>query len=130
MNKIELMQQFTNTFVGKNFHLTIRENQGTFNVHTIEIIQKTDDTCPIKEIPVGDYFLHLIATNQYGNDASLLCNWTEELLQNLLGAYKEAKEADFTRITMCKDTLSGNPDQWLLLWGNETPELSTTGNAG
>ncbi len=127
MNKIELMQQFMNTFVGNNFHLLIREKEGTYKVHTIEVIQKTDDTCPVNEIPVGDYFLHLIAANQYGNDASMLCNWSEELLQNLLSAYKEAKDAEFSHITMCRDTLSGDADKWLLLWGKELFEHGTTG---
>jgi hypothetical protein len=137
MNKIELMQQFTNTFVGKNFHLIIKEKGAAFKVHTIEIIQKTDDTCPIKEIPIGDCFLHLMATNQYGNDASMLCNWTEELLQNLLSAYKEAKDAEFSHITMCRDSLSGDADKWLLLWGKDLSEPGMTsdeyvsaGNAG
>jgi hypothetical protein len=136
MNKIDLLQQFTNTFVGNNFHLIIKEKGATFQVHTIEIIQKTDNTCPVKEIPVGDYFLHLIATNQYGNNASLLCNWTEELLQSLLGAYKEAKDADFSHITMCRDTLSGEPEKWLLLWGKNLCDPATSdgyvsaGNAG
>jgi hypothetical protein len=128
MSKIEIMQQFMNTFVGKDFHLIIKEKEGTFQVHTIEVIQKTDDTCPVKEIPVGDYFLHLIATNQYGNDASLLCNWTEELLQNLLNAYKDAKEADFSHITMCRDTLSADPSKWLLLWGKDLFEFPTESN--
>ncbi|MBT0159443.1 hypothetical protein G4O51_05615 [Candidatus Bathyarchaeota archaeon A05DMB-2] len=136
MSKIELMQKFMNTFTGKNIHLTIKENNSTFNVHTIEIIQKTDDTCPVKEIPVGDHFLHLIATNQYGNDASILCNWTEELLQNLLSAYKEAKDAEFSHITMCRDTLSDDPNRWLLLWGKDLSEPAigdeyvSAGNAG
>jgi hypothetical protein len=136
MTKIDLLQQFTNTFVGNNFHLIIKENGATFQVHTIEIIQKTDDNCPVKEIPVGDYFLHLIATNQYGNDASLLCNWTEELLRSLLSAYKEAKDAEFSHITMCKDTFSGGADKWLLLWGKKlydpltSDECVSAGNAG
>jgi len=122
MNKLELMQQFMNTFVGKNFHLLIKEREGTFQVHTIEIMQKTDDTCPVKEISPGDYFLHLIATNQQGNDASMVCNWTEELLQNLLDTYKEAKDADFSHITMCRDSLSNDHNKWLLVWGNNNGE--------
>jgi hypothetical protein len=122
MNKLELMQQFMNTFVGKNFHLLIKEREGTFQVHTIKIMQKTDDTCPIKEIPIGDYFLHLIATDQKGNDVSIVCNWTEELLQNLLDNYKGAKQADFSHITMYREPFSNDPNKWLLVWGNNGDE--------
>jgi len=122
MNKLELMQQFMNTFVGKNFRLLIKEREGTFRVHTIEIMQKTDDTCPIKEIPIGDYFLHLVATDQKGNDASIVCNWTEELLQNMLDNYKEAKDADFSHITMYREPFSSDPNKWLLVWGNNGDE--------
>ena len=125
MNKLELMQQFMNTFVGKDFHLLIKERQNTFQVHTIGIMQKTDNTCPIKEIPIGDYFLHLIVTDQQGNDASIICNWTEELLQNLLDTYKEAKDADFSHITMCRDYLSNDRNKWLLVWGNNNGEEQT-----
>jgi len=122
MNKLELMQQFMNTFVGKDFHLLIKERQSTFQVHTIEIMQKTDNTCPIDEIPVGDYFLHLIATDAQGNEASMACNWTEELLQNLLDTYKEAREADFSHITMCRNPVSNDHNNWLLVWGNNNGE--------
>jgi hypothetical protein len=111
-----------NTFVGKNFHLLIKEQQNTFQVHTIGIMQKTDNTCPIKEIPIGDYFLHLIATDMQGNEVSIACNWTEELLQNLLDTYKEAKDADFSHITMCRDPFSKDHNNWLLLWGNNNGE--------
>jgi hypothetical protein len=122
MNKLELLQQFMNSFVGKNFHLLIKERQSTFQVHTIEIMQKIDHTCPIKEIPVGDYFLHLVATDQQGNEASMTCNWTEELLQNLLDTYKEAKDADFSHITMCKDPFSKDHSKWFLIWDNNGEE--------
>jgi hypothetical protein len=137
MNKLELMQQFISTFVGNNFHLLIREKEGTFKVHTIEVIQKTDDTCPVKEIPVGGYFIHLIAADQHGNDASIVCNWTETLLQNLLDTYKEVRDADFSQITMYRDPFSSDPNKWLLLWGSDRLELATsncnnmfTGKAG
>jgi hypothetical protein len=125
MNKLKLMQQFTKNFVGKGFHLLIKEKDGTFQVHTIEIMQKTDDTCPVKEIPVGDYFLHLEATNQEGNDASIVCNWTEELLQNLLDSYKDAKDADFSHITMFRDPISKDANKWLLIWGNNQGQQKT-----
>ena len=137
MNKLILLQQFTRTFVGNNFHLLIKEKADTFKVHTIEIIQKTEDTCPVKEIPIGDYFLHLIVTDQHGNDASIICNWTEELLQNLLNTYKDAKDANFSQITMYRDPFSSDPNNWLLAWGSDRLELETsnynsifTGKAG
>jgi hypothetical protein len=124
MNKLELMQQFMNTFVGKDFHLLIKEREGTFQVHTIEIMQKTDNTCPVEEISIGDHFLHLIATDLRGNEAAMVCNWSEELLQNLLDAYKEARDADFSNITMCRNHLCNDNDnnQWLLIWGNNNSE--------
>jgi len=126
MNKLELLQQFMSTFVGNNFHLLIKEKEETLKVHTIEIIQKTDETCPVKEIPVGSYFLHLIAADQQGNDASIVCNWTEELLQSLLNAYKEAKDANFSQITIHRDPFSSDPNNWLLLWGSDKLELETS----
>ncbi len=118
MNKLKLMQQFMKNFVGKGLRLLIKEKDGTFKVHTIEIMQKTDDTCPVKEIPVGDYFLHLVATNQEGNDASIVCNWTKELLQNLMDGYKDSKDADSSQITMSRDPTSSDSNKWLLVWGN------------
>jgi hypothetical protein len=111
------MKQFMKNYVGKDFHLIIKEKDGTFKVHTIEIMQKTDDTCPVKEIPVGDYFLHLVATNSQGQDASIVCNWTDELLRNLMKNYKDAKDANSSQITMYRDPLSSDPNQWLLTWG-------------
>jgi hypothetical protein len=125
MNKLKLMRQFTKNFVGKGFHLQIKETDGTFQVHTIEIMQKTDDSCPVKEILVGDYFLHLVAKNQEGNDASIVCNWTEELLQNLMDSYKDAKDADFSHITMCRDPISKDANKWLLIWGNNQGQQKT-----
>jgi hypothetical protein len=106
-------------FVGKGFHLLIKDKDGTFKVHTIEIMQKTDDACPVKEIKVGDYFLHLLATSQRGNEASIICNWTEELLQNLMNSCKDAKDAEFSHITMCRDPVSNDANKWLLTWGND-----------
>ena len=112
-------------FVGKGFHLLIREKDGLFQVHTIEIMQKTDDTCPVKEIPVGDYFLHLVGTNQEGSDASIVCSWTEELLQNLMNSYQDAKDADFSDITMCRDPISNDENKWLVIWGNTPGQQNT-----
>ncbi|MCL4429340.1 MAG: hypothetical protein M1167_01180 [Chloroflexi bacterium] len=118
MKKINLMKQFMKHFVGKGFHLIIKEKDETLKVHTIEIMQKTDSTCPVKEIPIGDYFLHLVATNPKGNEASIICNWTDELLKDLMASYKDAKDAEFSQITMIKDPLSNESNKWLLTWGD------------
>jgi hypothetical protein len=125
MSKLQLMKQFMNNFVGKGFHLLIKEANDTFQVHTIEIMQKTDNTCPIREIPIGDYFMRLTATTEEGNEAAIICNWTEELLQNLMNDYKDARDADATSITMCRDTITNNANQWLLMWGPNPDQLRT-----
>ena len=122
MKKIRLMKEFMKNFVGKDFHLIIKEKDGTFKVHTIEIMQKTDSTCPVKEIPIGDYFLHLEATNPQGNEASIVCNWTDELLKNLMANYKDAKDADVSQITMFRDPISNDSNKWLLTWGDNKEE--------
>jgi hypothetical protein len=126
MKKLTLMKRFMKNFVGKNFHLIIKDKDGTFKVHTIEIMQKTDDTCPAKDIPIGDYFLHLRATNTQGNEASIVCDWTEELLKNLMTNYKDAKDANYSQITMFKDPQSEDQNKWLLTWGDETKEGGQT----
>jgi hypothetical protein len=122
MKKLALMKKFMTNFVGKGIHLVIKEKDGAFMVHTIEIMQKTDDTCPVKEIPIGEYFLHLEATNAEGNEASIVCNWTDELLKNLIANYKDAKDADISKITMLRDPMSNDSNRWLLTWGNEVRE--------
>ena len=122
MKKIKIMKEFMKNFVGKNFHLIIKEKDGAFKVHTIEIMQKTDSTCPVKEIPIGDYFLHLVATNPQGNEASIVCNWTDELLKNLMANYKDAKDADASQITMFRDPISNDSNKWLLTWGDNKEE--------
>ncbi len=119
MKKLALMKKFMRSFVGKGFRLVIKEHEGVFRVHTIEIMQKTDDRCPVKDIPVGDYFLHLVATNPQGSEASIVCNWTDDLLESLLASYKDAKDADFSEITMYRNPLSNDSNQWLLTWGNK-----------
>jgi hypothetical protein len=126
MKKLTLMKRFMKNFVGKNFHLIIKDKDGTFKVHTIEIMQKTDDTCPAKDIPVGDYFLHLRATNPQGNEASIVCDWTDELLKNLMTNYKDAKDANYQQITMFKDPLSEDSNKWLLTWGDDTKRSGQT----
>lgn len=118
MSKLELMEKFMKTFVGNGFHLIIREKENSLLVHTIEIMQKVNETCPIKDISVGDYFLHLIATDLHGAEASITCNWSQELLQNLLNNYTLAKEAGEKKIAMCRNPMTNNTDDWLLTWGN------------
>lgn len=117
MNKLDLMKEFMNTFVGNGFHLVIKEQENSFLVHTIEIIQKVDETCPVKEIPVGDYFLHLKATDLHGEEASMVCNWSEELLRNLLQHQKLAKEAGQTCLMMFRNPLTKEPNDWMITWG-------------
>ncbi len=109
-------------FVGKGINLVIKEKVGTFKVHTIEIMQKTDDTCPVKEIAIGDYFLRLVATNPQGREASIVCNWTDDLLENLITRYKDAKDANSSEITMFKDPQSINSNNWLITWSDRKQE--------
>jgi hypothetical protein len=115
MSKLELMEKFMSTFVGNGFHLVIKEGENSFLVHTIEIMQKMDETCPVKEIEVGDYFLHLIAKNQRGEEASMVCNWSQELLENLLENHKLASEAGQKQIVMLRNPMA---NEWMLAWGN------------
>ena len=119
VKKLTLMKKFMKNFVGKGFRLMIKENDGNFQVQTIEIMQKTDNTCPVKDIPVGDYFIHLVAINPQGNEASIICNWSDDLLKSLLANYKEAKDAQYSLITMFRDPLSNNANKWLLAWGSD-----------
>jgi len=118
MKKLTLMKRFMGNFVGKNFHLVIKDKDGAFKVHTIEIMQKTDDSCPVKDIVIGDYFLHLLGTNPQGAEASIVCNWTDELLKNLMANYKDAKDANFSEITMFRNPQSEDANQWFLSWGD------------
>jgi len=126
MNKLELMQKFSSTFVGSDFHLIIREDKNSFLVHTIEIMQKTDDTCPVKRIEVGDYFFHLVAINQDGEEASIVCDWSQELLQNLLETYASAREAGQTHIEMFRNPVTGDPNDWMLKWGSSAEPPTPT----
>ena len=118
MNKLELMKKFSSTFVGNGFHLVIREDGNSFLVRTIEIMQKTDETCPVKGIAVGDYFFRLVTENQDGKEASFVCDWSQELLQNLLETYTSAKEAGQTHIEMFRNPVTGDPNDWMLKWGS------------
>lgn len=116
MNKIELMKNFMNTFVGNDFHLIIKEGESHFIVDTIEVIQKIDDSCPVKEVPVGDCFLRLWVRDENGREASILCVWSEQLIQNLLDHYVFAKEAGCKEIMMLRNP--NDPENWILVWGN------------
>lgn len=118
MSKLQLMEKFMNTFVGNGFHLIVREKGNSLLVHTIEVMQKVDETCPIKDISVGDYFLHLLATDLHGAEASMVCNWSQELLQNLLENYKSAKEAGQKKIAMFRNPMTNDTNSWILTWGN------------
>lgn len=118
MDKLELMKKFSSTFVGNGFHLVIREDKNSFLVHTIEIMQKTDETCPVKRIAVGDYFFHLVASNRNDEEASIVCDWSQELLQNLLETYTSAKEAGQTHIEMIRNPMTDDPNDWMLKWSN------------
>jgi len=125
MSKLELMEKFMYTFVGNGFHLVIRERENGFLVHTIEIMQKVDESCPVKEILMGDYFLHLIAKNQHGQEASIVCNWSQELLENLLENYKTAKEAGRKCIKMSRNPVTNDPNDWMLSWGGIEEQAET-----
>lgn len=118
MSKLELMEKFMKTFVGNGFHLIIREKENSLLVHTIEIMQKVNETCPIKDISVGDYFLHLLATDLHGAEASITCNWSQDLLQNLLENYRVAKEAGQKEIAMFRNPTTNDTSDWMLAWGN------------
>ena len=117
MTKLDLMKDFASTFVGEDFYLIIRSNDTSVLVHTIEIIQKTDDTCQLKDIPIGDYFFRILAVDANNNQAYILCNWSEQLLQNLLTQHIRAKEAGFNKIVMAKEPASA-ADSWVLMWGD------------
>ena len=125
MSKLELMEKFMYTFVGNGFHLVIRERENGFLVHTIEIMQKVDESCPVKEILMDDYFLHLIAKNQHGQEASIVCNWSQKLLENLLENYKTAKEAGRTCIKMSRNPMINDPNDWILSWGGIEEQAET-----
>ena len=118
MRKLTLMKKFMQNFVGKGVHLVIKEKEGNFKVHTIEIMQKTDDTCPVKDLSVGDYFLRLVAVNRQGSEASIVCDWSDDLLKSLMANYKEVKDAECSEITMFRDP-AGDENKWLLSWGNQ-----------
>ncbi|MFQ5712314.1 MAG: hypothetical protein ACE5GD_11135 [Candidatus Geothermarchaeales archaeon] len=117
--KVELMKRFMRTFVGNGFYLIIREGERHLIVNSIGIVQKTDESCPIKEVPVGDFFFRLLARDEDDLEVSLLCNWSEQLIQNLLDNYALAKRAGFREIMLCKGSLPDNSNSWFIVWGNK-----------
>jgi hypothetical protein len=121
--KQHLMEKFMNSYVGKGIQLTIREGGSRFRVHTIQIMEKTDDSCPIKQLHVGDYFLRLLVKDQNNAEAAIVCNWDEQLLQKLLENYTHAKDAGSAEVTMVKN--GSNPDNWLLAWKPSHKEKPT-----
>jgi hypothetical protein len=116
------MKKFMQNYVGKGIQLFIQEKEDKFQVHTIEIMQKVDETCPVKDLEIGEYFLHLVAINPKGSEASIVCNWNDDLLKSLMTNYKEAKDAQYSQVTMFHDPLSDDPNKWMLTWGNELLE--------
>ena len=117
MSKIDLMKNFASTFVGDDFYLIIKSDDTNVLLHTIEIMQKTDDSCQIKDIPIGDYFFRILAVDADNRQAYILCNWSEQLLQNLLSQRLQAKEAGFNKIIMARES-PDDSDNWVLMWGD------------
>ncbi|PVX27463.1 MAG: hypothetical protein CW716_02165 [Candidatus Bathyarchaeum sp.] len=116
MNKLDMMKDFASTFVGDDFYLIIKSGDTGVIVHTIEIIQKIDNTCQIKDIPIGDYFFRILAVDVNNRQAYILCNWSEQLIQNLLAQQSQAKQAGYNKIIMVKETPTA--DSWVLMWGD------------
>ncbi|MCS7125079.1 MAG: hypothetical protein NZ932_06695 [Candidatus Bathyarchaeota archaeon] len=126
MNKLEIMEKFMYTFVGNGIHLIIKEQDNSYLVHTIEIMQKVDESCIVKEIPVGEYFLHLGAVDKHGQEASIICNWSPELLQNLLENSKMAKEAGCSSIIMFREPSTNN---WMIVFAKLNEPFGKTQTA-
>jgi len=123
MSKLEIMEKFMYTFVGNGLHLIIKEQDNSYLVHTIEIMQKVDEACIVKEIPVGEYFLHMVAVDKNGQEVSIICNWSPELLQNLLETSRIAKEAGCSSIIMFKEPTTNN---WMIVFGRPNEHRNKT----
>ena len=126
MSKLEIMEKFMYTFVGNGLHLIIKEQDNSYLVHTIEIMQKVDEACIVKEIPVGDYFLHMVAVDKNGQEASIICNWSPELIQNLLETSRMAKEAGCSSIIMFKEPTTNH---WMIVFGKLNEHRNKTQTA-
>ncbi len=59
-----------------------------------------------------------MATDPKGDEASIVCDWSDDLLKSLLSSYKDAKDAESTEIMMFQDPVSKDPNRWMLAWGN------------
>ena len=112
-----MMIKFMQTFVGGGFHLIIKDHGSYFLVYSVEIYQKEDESCPPEGVPVGDYFMRLLVRGEGNREAAILCDWSEELLENLLKHYEYAKESGYNMLLMERSPL--NRDEWLMLWGDE-----------
>ncbi|MDG6222916.1 MAG: hypothetical protein IAX21_03895 [Candidatus Bathyarchaeota archaeon] len=119
MENLDMMKDFASTFVGDDFYLIIKSNATSVLVHTVEIIQKIDESCQFKDIPIGGYFFRIKAVDPNNQQAYILCNWSEQLLQNLLTQRVKAKEAGYNKIIMTKETAPHSND-WILMWGDES----------
>jgi len=126
MNKLELMEKFMYTFIGNDLHLIIRDQDKIFLIHTIEIMQKVDERCIVKEIPVGDYFLHMVAVDKNGHEFSIICNWSPELLKNLLETSRVAKEAGCSSIIVFKEPTTND---WMIVFGKPNEHRNRTSTA-
>ena len=119
MENLNMMKDFASTFVGDDFYLIIKSNTTSVLVHTIEIIQKIDESCKFKDIPIGDYFFRIKAVDPKNRNAYILCNWSEQLLQNLLTQRVKAKQAGYNKIIMTQEKQVGS-NNWVLMWGDES----------
>jgi len=117
--RLTLMEEFMKTFVGNSFHLILQQDQKYLLIDRIGIIEKTDESCPIKDLSIGDYFFQLSARNDEDQEASFLCNWSDEFIKNLLENYSLARNAGCKEILLRKDYLSNNSNTWSILWGNK-----------
>lgn len=116
MDKLNLMKKFMETFVGNGFNLVVKDGN-YFRVYKIEIFQKTDESCPLKGVPVGDYFLRLWVRDEDGRNATILCDWSEQLIQSMLEHAAYAKEAGYNILMMQR--APQNLDGWILMWGDK-----------
>ena len=117
--KLALMEKFMKTFVGNGFYLILHQDEKYLIVNSIGIIEKTDESCPLKDVPIGGFFFQMVARNEEDQEASILCNWSEEFIQNLLENYSLAKNAGCKEILLRKDLLSGDSNTLSIMWGNE-----------
>ncbi|MEM2522937.1 MAG: hypothetical protein QXW82_07300 [Candidatus Bathyarchaeia archaeon] len=121
MSKLDLMKKFMETFVGNGLSLIVKDGN-YFHVYSIEIFQKMDETCPLKGVSVGDYFLRLWVKDENGREAAILCDWSEQLIQSLLEHAAYAKEAGYNVLMMQR--APQNLGGWIILWGDKIQNLT------